>query len=79
MNDKKKSTSAEGSKSASVDKKPPLFYVATIIKRNKLSSVEAAAVMTAYRLKPTDQLEPAKFLKMVKELRGRKIKKTGRR
>ena len=79
MNDKKKSTSVESVKSASVDKKPPLFHVATIIKRNKLSSVEAAAVMTAYRLKPTDRLEPEKFLKMVKEFRNRKIKKTGRR
>ena len=74
----KKKSGAAGA-SAGVNSKPQLLRVSTIIKKNKIDSVMAAAVMTANRLKPISRVEPAKFLKMVEQFRIRTIKKSGRR
>ena len=59
--------------------KPQLLRVSTIVKKNGIDSLTAAAVMTANRLKPTSRIEPTKFLKMVEQFKNRKIKKAGRR
>ena len=80
---KKKSTE----KSTSVPKKittgsaskPQLLRVSTIIKKNGIDSLMAAAVLTANRLKPNSRIEPAKLLKMVEQFTIRTIKKSGRR
>ena len=76
-NSKKNSSTAGASAGAGF--KPQLLRVSTIVKKNKIDSVTAAAVMTANRLKLTSRVEPAKFLKMVEQFTIRTIKKSGRR
>ena len=83
MADDIKSSSAVSGASKSVapgvNIKPQLLRVSTIVKNQGIDSVTAKAVMTANRLKPTNRIEPAKFLKLVEQFRNRKIKQVGRR
>ena len=83
MADDIKSSSAVSGVSKSVapgvNIKPQLLRVSTIVKNQGIDSVTAKAVMTANRLKPTNRIEPAKFLKLVEQFRNRKIKQVGRR
>ena len=80
-NSKKDFTGDAASKGAAtgVNIKPQLLRVSTIVKQQGIDSVTAKAVMTANRLKPTNRIEPAKFLKLVEQFRNRKIKQVGRR
>jgi len=46
-----------------------LLRISTIIQQNDVSELEAAAVMKAHGLKPSDRMEPDKFLRLIDEWR----------
>ncbi len=43
--------------------------LSTIIEQRKIRPLEAAAVMRAHGLKPTDRLEPEKFQQLIEDWR----------
>ena len=78
--DKKDASDLVAEKQKSITaSKSQMLRVSTIIKNNKIDSVTASAVMTAYRLKSGSRIEPAKFMKYVENFRKRKIRKSGAR
>jgi len=44
--------------------------IATIIEQQKVRPLEAAAVMAAHGFKPSDRMEPGRFLRLVEEWRA---------
>ena len=50
----------------SVESDSPL-RISTIIQQHQVSELEAAAVMAEHGLKPSDRLEPQRFLQMIAE------------
>jgi len=41
--------------------------IATIIEQRQIRAMEGAAVMAAHNLKPSDRIEPERFLQMIEE------------
>lgn len=48
--------------------------LSTIIQQNGIGEMEAAAVMRAHNLKPSDRIEPERFLGMVEEWHRAKVR-----
>ena len=44
--------------------------IASIIEHHKVRSLEAYAVMAAHNLKPSDRMEPGRFLRLAEEWRS---------